>query len=87
MKGESKKNVLVQSQEKLTKLVFLICGNDGVGKKSIVNEWKKKMKFEKEEDESFYKVYSFTLNHRSDDISLSINLEIRVLNGIWEYLT
>ncbi len=82
MKGEPKKNIVTQQQEKQTKLVFLLCGNDGVGKKSIINEWKKKMKFDKEEDKSFYKVYSFTLEHRSDDIFLTLNFEVRVLNGM-----
>lgn len=82
MKSESKKNINALQQEKQIKLVFLLCGNDGVGKKSIINEWKRKMKFEKEEDKSFYKVYSFTLEHRSDDLSLNMNFEVRVLNGI-----
>jgi len=62
----------------------LICGNDGVGKESIVKEWMKKketFKFESEEDKSFYKIYYFSYEHKSEDINIYLTLEIRVLNG------
>ena len=58
MKNVNKKNT--QSKE-IKNIVFLVCGNSGVGKKSIVNEWKKKLKFQKEDDMHFYQNYFFTV--------------------------
>ena len=80
MKNVNKKNT--QSKE-IKNIVFLVCGNSGVGKKSIVNEWKKKLKFQKEDDMHFYQNYFFTYDYLADNNLISLTLEIRVLDGIF----
>lgn len=81
MKNDLKKQSSNHVPDKQAKIVFLICGNDGVGKRSIINEWKKKFKYEREEDKSFYRIHYFSCDHRIEDVTISFILEIRVLNG------
>ena len=62
-------------------IVILVCGNSGVGKRSIINEWKKKLKYLSEEVKLFYKIYKFSFEHQIDINFIPLTLEIRVLNG------
>jgi hypothetical protein len=81
MKNEIKKIGSGQIPDKQARIIFLVCGNDGVGKKSILNEWKKKFRYQEEEDKSFYKVHYFSCEHRIDDVTIPFIMEIRILNG------
>jgi septin family protein len=71
-------------KESEKKLVFLICGNAEVGKKSFVNNILHKLNLQEAmnpEDKSFYIVYNFKLKRKIDDHTIPIPIEIRILNS------
>jgi septin family protein len=66
------------------KLIFLICGNSGVGKKSFVNNIMNKLNLHEAiipENKSFYVVYNFKIKRKIDDHTITIPIEIRILNS------
>lgn len=66
------------------KLVFLICGNAGVGKKTFVKAIMNRLNIQEGlnmDNKSFYVVYNFKYNQKIDDHTVSIPIELRILNS------
>lgn len=66
------------------KLIFLICGNSGVGKKSFINNILNKLNLHEEmipENKSFYIVYNFKIKRKIEDYTITVPIEIRILNS------
>lgn len=71
-------------KENEKKLVFLICGNSGVGKKSFVNNILNKLNLNEAmipENKSFFIVFNFKIKRKIDDHTIKIPIEIRILNS------
>ncbi len=68
------------------KLILLMLGNDGSGKKSIIKKWINspnisKSKSPVEENRSFYKTVNLIYDYKFDNQTVEIPVEIRVMNG------
>jgi len=77
-------------KESEKKLVFLICGNSGVGKKSFVNNILNKLNLHEAmipENKSFYIVFNFKVKRKIDDNTITIPIEIRILNSKYQILS
>ena len=71
-------------KENELKLVFLICGNAGVGKKTFVETLITKLNVQDGstfDNKSFYTVYNFKIKQKVDDNLISIPIELRILNS------
>jgi len=71
-------------KENERKLVFLICGNTGVGKKTFVNNILNRLNLQEEiipENKSFFIVYNFKIKRKIDDHTITLPIEIRILNS------
>jgi septin family protein len=66
------------------KLIFLVCGNACVGKKTFVENIIKKLNQQEGlnfDNKSYYISYNFKINHKIDNDVISIPIEIRILNS------
>ena len=65
-----------------TKLIFLVCGNSSVGKKTFVE---KLIQTQDEEifpiNKSFYNVYDFLINFPIGENKIKFPIEIRIINS------
>jgi septin family protein len=70
-------------KKKGSTLVFLICGNSLVGKKTFVEKFIKSII--KEEvmpiNKSFYNVYLFDITYEIDEKIITLPIEIRIINS------
>jgi ABC-type branched-subunit amino acid transport system ATPase component len=63
------------------KLIFLIVGNNGVGKKSIAKKWTNKYKIKSEDNRTFFHSINLEYEDYVEDEILKIPMEIRILNS------
>jgi hypothetical protein len=68
------------------RMVFLMAGNSGVGKREIVTQWKNNLQnssynFIAESDKSYYTSYTFDYEDQVEGNKVTFTIEIRVLNG------
>jgi len=66
-----------------TTLVFLICGNSLVGKKTFVENFIRSIT--KEDitsiNKSFYNVYLFDITYKIEEKNITLPIEIRIINS------
>jgi hypothetical protein len=79
-----KKDQTLKTEEH--KMVFLMAGNSGVGKKNIIKQWKSNIlnhnyQFLSEGNESYYTSYNFDFEETIENTKINFTIEIRVLNG------
>ena len=71
----------LQLKKNETHFIFLVCGDEQTGKKTIVNNFLQNYNLESKEDKITYTSYRFHFDYSNQDETLSIPAEIRVLNS------
>ena len=71
----------LQLKKNETHFIFLVCGDEQTGKKTIVNNFLQNYNLESKEDKITYTSYRFHFDYSNQNETLSIPAEIRVLNS------